>query len=205
MNISIPNPNTLPANVLAALESLVSSLQEWSEENHQDDGTHSNIVATGDLTVAGLATFTGQHRAMVRPHANITLATATPLTLNFNQPPELGFLDTGWNIGPLWFSTAPHILRAKVDGLYSINYSVRFAGSAVGKRFVEMIFPGAIDVLRNIQPGGADGNTLTGSIILPMTAGQFVYLSAEQTSGGNLDILGAVGSANTWFQMTKIG
>lgn len=188
----------------------------WNQE-HNTDGTHAkatvttNVVATGNITAAGTGTFTGQHRAFVKINPNQTLADNAETSLSWATPSldgsTIGAPDAGWNVGGMFDPTQPLRLTAQVAGLYLINYSVRFAGSATGVRYVFVtvhpIDNTPADLAQTYNGAHAGGDIRTETLVLPMRAGDYITIQAYQNSAGNLDVI--AGFLSSWAQITKIG
>lgn len=100
---------------------------------------------------------------------------------------------------------APTRLSANTDGKYIIQGQVQFTSSDAGRRNIA-IHKNGIGI--TIPIGRAIQEYVTGSFtliqvtsVIDMVAGDFVELTAEQTSGAPLSI--SPSSQSTWFAMTK--
>lgn len=199
----------LPEVVAAELDNLVAGIRGLFLVEHNDDGTHDDMTVSGDVVADGIGTFAGQHRAFAKATA-ITLSNDAETVLAFDMPAPDGATadtpDSGWNVGGICDSNHPTLFIAQATGLYLINYSIRFTGSATGVRycFITTTRKGSpADLCQKYEGGLANGNTVADSLVLPLRVGEGVRLTAYQNSGGGLAIV--TGFLNSWLQMTKIG
>lgn len=76
------------------------------------------------------------------------------------------------------------------SGWYSLAGNVAFAANATGVRRVDMRLNGATAIASMIVPATAAGETrVLVSTMYRMNVGDYVELLAQQTSGGNLNVL----------------
>lgn len=196
-------------------ESLTNQLRQYVLTEHDENGKHGNVTATGDVVATGLGTFAGQHRALVWLHADQTVANNGAATLSWTQEAGADGLTTlpvyevGWNNGPLFDSGNPTYLTVKVAGLYIAAFTVEISAGAgaTGSRYVEMSLQGngttwdkaAYAVVSNTT----DRCTLTNSAVLPLLPGHKVFVAVSNTgTGANITV---AGNYKTRFSLTKVG
>lgn len=199
--------NALPNIVRDELGQLVEGLKGYVLNQHNDDGSHGNVTASGNVVAQGYATFAGQYRCMLRPSANIVLTTGLSQAITWSKPIIDGSEEGGYDIGGFWDSNNPTFISPPVDGVYLLTFNVRFENNATGVRLVE---PTMIGGGVQVDNGGVSivGDTVTNNdcaraMVIPMRYGQRVYMTAFQNSGGNLNIT-ASSFGETWCQLTKI-
>lgn len=78
---SLSLPAELPPSLRLELERLCAQLTEWQKQNHNDDGTHSDVVATGRLFEHGRTKAAGEWTDVVYNAANFTGAGAMTWTV----------------------------------------------------------------------------------------------------------------------------
>jgi hypothetical protein len=90
------------------------------------------------------------------------------------------------------------------DGYYLFTASVRFNANGTGRRYIELFKNGSASgtAVMETQPGQYNSNTL--AFVVSAVATDYFTLDAYQSSGGNLDVLGAI-SNGTFFGCTYLG
>ena len=158
-------------------------------------------------------TFLDLPRVFVKINTNLTLTndTETQVTwsapaLNDNDADFSGTPDSGWNVGGIWRSDVPKKFQAPSDGLYLVQYSVRFDGNGTGSRYAFITTYGhtnaPADLLNSRAAAATNGQTVGNGMVLPMKKGEELALSAYQNSRGDLALI--AGFLNTWMQVTKL-
>lgn len=155
-------------------------------------------------------TFFGQPRTFVKINANQSIADSTETAVSWSEPAaDAGVQknpDSGWNLGQMWTAGVPTKFFIKVNGLYLLNWGVRFAGNATGVRYTFATIGGTgatADLAQSRHAAAAVDTSAHQSLILPLVYGNTVTINVFQSSGGPLDIVS--GFLNTWCQVTKIG
>lgn len=153
------------------------------------------------------AVFDGSPRVRVYYNANIGSVTGgTPAFMPFNaelydQPVALPMHDNTTNNSRLTCRVAGlYFVKACIKWQYHANPGRSLALYKNGVIFANNVLPGAP------QPAGLE-TTLQVVDFIPLAVNDYVQVSANQYTGGNLDILGdATGvSYAPHFQMTRIG
>ncbi len=82
-------------------------------------------------------------------------------------------------------------LVCRISGEYRVSGRARFAGNAVGRRILRIWHSASGDMAEAMLPltGGADECGLGTTELVTMTAGQYLELRVEQSSGGALNVL----------------
>jgi hypothetical protein len=90
------------------------------------------------------------------------------------------------------------------DGYYLFTAAVRFNTNSTGRRYIELFKNGSASstAVMETQPGQYNHNVL--AFVVSAVATDYFTLDAHQSSGGNLDVLGAI-SNGTFFGCTYLG
>src|SRR5205823_2392809 len=96
-------------------------------------------------------------------------------------------------------------LTARIGGNYLVGYSIQYPANNVGYRSGRILKNGAASVanLMSVPAVTGDHTTLSGQVILAVSAGDYVELQAYQTSESTLNV--QAGSQGTWFSMVYLG
>jgi hypothetical protein len=160
--------------------------------------------ADGLYIVDDSGTVTGPLRASVTPgakvynNANISLSNGVGANLTFNSE----FFDTD---GFHSVSSNTDRLTCPITGVYLITACVEFASNAAGQRTI-YITRGESDyqAVTDAWPVNGKTTSMNLAIVLHMTAGDYVTLSAVQNSGGNLNVIYSANYSPV-FSMQRIG
>jgi hypothetical protein len=90
------------------------------------------------------------------------------------------------------------------DGYYLFTAAVRFNTNGTGRRYIELFKNGSASgtAVMETQPGQYNHNVM--SFVVSAVATDYFTLDAYQSSGGNLDVLGAI-SNGTFFGCSYLG
>jgi hypothetical protein len=156
-----------------------------------DPSTGATILASWGDAVNAAIDYLGatKPRARVYNSANISIAnnTATSLTFDSERYDVGGCHSTVTNTGRL---TVP----AGEGGVYTIFCTARFAANSAGVREIAILVNGASFIARvRVAPASASDPTwFAYSTDYALAAGDYVTLSAFQTSGGALNVEASV-------------
>ena len=96
-------------------------------------------------------------------------------------------------------------LTAPIGGKYLVGYSIRYLADQIGYRTGRIVKNGSAIVtnLMSVPAIANDSTTLSGQVILVLSARDYVELQAYQTSGSGLSV--EAGPQGTWFSMLYLG
>jgi hypothetical protein len=166
-------------------------------------GTDGQVLTADSTTATGLkwataasgSTFAG---CSLYPSANITISNSANNTLTWNSEnfDTDAFHSTSSN-------TARITIPAGKGGYYLFTAAVRWNTNSTGRRYIELFKNGSASssAVSETQPG--QYNHCIMSVVLAAAAGDYFTLDAYQSSGGNLDVLGAANG--TFFGCTYVG
>lgn len=124
---------------------------------------------------------------ILRKGSNQSIPTGTETAVTF------GVVES--TTDPNTFTIGDSKIYIKKDGVYLAAASVGFDNNATGYRRAQLIAKkGLASTLMAIFSGAVDNGTVNPDLSLTgakfIEAGSYIYLSANQTSGGNLDVKG---------------
>jgi hypothetical protein len=96
-------------------------------------------------------------------------------------------------------------LTAPISGIYQVTAGVDWAFNATGFRQAAVSVNGSSHASVIVDPSSSADEHQQVSDIVNLSAGDFVEVQGEQTSGGGLNVLGGGGSFPTFMAMTWIG
>lgn len=141
-------------------------------------------------TATGLNTFAGSTSLALQPRASvfntatqsINNATVTAVAFNSESFDVGGIHDNATNNTRL---TCP----SGQGGVYQISAQVTFASNATGVRIIELMFNGvSVQRLLEATPNVAASLVFNVTVMLTLSAGDFVEIGARQDSGAALNI-----------------
>jgi hypothetical protein len=147
-----------------------------------------------------------QLERMTRPYTAVRARIyGSTQTIANNTVTPLTFTDSRWDTGGMWDSTDPNRLTCRVAGLYAIGGGVRWSANATGIRQLYVLRNNvSIAVqLTNAVTGVGQTTNMAIATHYELAVGDVMQLSVRQTSGGALDIDGAL-NFSPEFWMTRI-
>jgi hypothetical protein len=130
-------------------------------------------------------------RCRVTNSANISINNTTATALTFNTETN----DSGG-----MHSTTSNTSRVTVpsggDGWYVITGNVEFAANATGQRAIAILLNGTSNIAteRAVAASAAANTQLSIATQYPLAAGDYIELTAYQSSGGALNVVATGGS-----------
>jgi hypothetical protein len=175
-------------NTLTLIEVVIDGdLQFWQLQSGAATADTENTVAPLDNAGIHWQRVGGFGAAMM---AAARVTTASTVSLLNNTVTAISFDTERFNSGEWDSAVNPSRITALVDGIYSISGSVSFASNATGQRKLAIRQNGATDIAsEQSQATSSLPTNVTVSTVNKLLAGDYVELTALQTSGGSLDIL----------------
>lgn len=136
--------------------------------------------------------------ARVANSAAQTTTTSVSLTLSFDT--------VRYDPWGMHAAANPTRLTCKVPGIYDIGAAIQFVANATGNRSMRIILNGTTELARMGTPGSAGGlgvSPLNISCQTQLNVGDYVEVTAFQSSGGNLDV-SVVAQSSPEFWMALI-
>jgi hypothetical protein len=175
-------------NTLTLIEVVIDGdLQFWQLQSGAATADTENTVAPLDNAGIHWQRVGGFGAAMM---AAARVTTASTVSLLNNTVTAISFDTERFNSGEWDSAVNPSRITALVDGIYSISGSVSFSSNATGQRKLAIRQNGATDIAsEQSQATSSLPTNVTVATVTKMLAGDYVELTALQTSGGSLDIL----------------
>lgn len=148
------------------------------------------VISDGkDLLAIGMTAAAGRSiapRAFRTTAQTLTTATETTITWESDESDAYGF----------WSSGAATVLTCQVPGRYLAVADVRFAANATGIRtaYIERNATSTIGRVRVAAAGAGATHLTVTSQATTLAIGDTIRVRAEQTSGGNLDVVATDGA-----------
>ena len=180
-----------------ARDAAVTSPQEGNSCYLKDTDAVLTYSGSAWVAVGGSAAFKGC--ALTQTSAQ-SLATSTDVAITFNAETfdTDGFHSTDTN-------TSRITIPSGKGGYYYINGQLSYANDIDGDRITFIKKNGStFNYLMVLTPSNATyGNSTNASIIMNLTAGDYIELFSNQRSGGNLTVYS--GSQNSTFSCAYLG
>ena len=97
----------------------------------------------------------------------------------------------------------PARLTCKTAGKYRISACVNFTATATGYTELELVINSTSIIAKDVSPANsAIGESLNFTILYNLAVGDYVHLTAKQSSGGSLNLASSI---NANFSMHRIG
>jgi len=137
-------------------------------------------------------------RAKVTTSVAITTTTGVEKTIDWDA--------SDYDVGDLWVIGSPSKLTVPEDGLYVLFAQIAFAANATGYRqiFIRNQGGSVISHSRHATPVTGVGATITTYTEFELAAGDWFAVSAQQNSGGNLNVLGGSSGLSSHFIIRKV-
>lgn len=183
-----------------------------TNRNSSDGSDVVHRLTLSDLTADGISTLNGPTIAdylavtwtKARKTAAQTTATGTPETLGQSGETYGAFDGSGTSGDTAFWTESNGVFTILEDGVYRMEAMVQWASNATGYRIANINVSsvpttalGASDI-RNGANGQVTRQPL--SCTLALAAGDTVYVSVLQNSGGNLDV-----SIGSWLSISRVG
>lgn len=153
--------------------------------------TRGVFVGYNTLTAAQLNDCFDPPRCRVTNSADISInnTTATALTFNTETHDDGGMHSTTSN-------TSRVTVPSGGDGWYVITGNVEFKNNATGQRAIAILLNGTSNIAtqRAVSASSSTNTQLSVATQYPLAAGDYIELTAYQSSGGALDVVATGGS-----------